>query len=276
MVIAMTRFDDKLETQKQWTTDPCGANTAADFEPGTPAFFAKVESYRYDVYAPWMPEVLGFSSFRGQRVLEIGPGLGSDHARFARSGARMFAVDLTLRHLELTQRRFRLEGLTTRVAHADVEDLPFRDGAFDGVYAFGVIHHTPHMARAIGEIHRVLRPGGRAIVGLYHRNSAFFWIYTIVVRGIVYGGLYRKGYRRLLSEIEPRSTTSDAVPLVRVLTRRRCRQLFAAFAGLGIRTVHIDVSHVWPSLPATPWKWRHLLERVAGRWGWYLIVTARK
>ena len=272
----MTQLDDKLETQKQWNADPCGAVTAGALEPGTAAFFAKVESERYGIYAPWMPDVLGFSSFPGQRVLEIGPGLGTDHARFARSGARMFAVDLTSRHLELTRQRFRLEGLVTRLAHGDAEDLPFRDGAFDGVYAFGVVHHTPDMTRAIAEINRILRPGGRAVVGLYHRNSAFFWVHTILLRGLVLGGLHRKGYRRLLSEIEYRSAASDAVPLVRVLSRRRCRRLFAAFSSVGIRTVHIDVSHILPVVPATSWRWRRLLERVAGRWGWYLIVSARK
>jgi SAM-dependent methyltransferase len=272
----MAELDDKLETQKQWDCDPCGAVTAGDLELGTPQFFARVEAERYDAYAPWMPEVLGFSAYRGQRVLEIGPGLGTDHAQFARAGAQTFGVDLSARHLELTRTRFRHEGLTTRLAHGDVEDLPFRASVFDAVYAFGVIHHTPDMDRAVGEIHRVLRPGGMALIALYHRDSAFYWIHTLLLRGIVLGGLVRKGYRQLLSEIEYRSGGSDAVPLVQVLSLRRCRGLFAQFSSVSIRPVHIDFHHFTPKIPPSPWRYRRHLERVMSRFGWYLVVSAKK
>ena len=72
----MSDFDDKLETQKQWNTDPCGADSGREHASGTPAFFRAVESERYGVYAPWMREAVGFSGFGGKKVLEIGPGLG--------------------------------------------------------------------------------------------------------------------------------------------------------------------------------------------------------
>ncbi|HET7292433.1 MAG TPA: class I SAM-dependent methyltransferase [Vicinamibacteria bacterium] len=272
----MPPIDDKLETQKQWNTDPCGAVTAKGLEPGSAAFYARVESERYDVYAPWMRETLGFDAHAGRRILEIGPGLGTDHAQFAREGGQMFALDLTSAHLEHTRRRFAIEGLVTRPARGDAESLPFRDRAFDVVYSFGVIHHTPRMQAAIDEVWRVLKPGGLALVGLYHKHSAFYWIHTILLRGLVLGGLLRKGYRLLLSEIEYRSPGSDAVPLVQVVTRKQCRHLFGRFAGVTIDTRHIDLSHALPFIPASPARTRRVLERVAGRFGWYLIVAARK
>ena len=139
----MDERDDKAETQKQWNTDPCGAETAAEHEPGTPAFFRKIDTERYDSTRPGCATRIGFEGFAGKKVLEIGPGLGTDHAQFARAGAKMFALDLTRRHLELTRRRFEIEGLVTRLVRGDAERLPLADGSFDVVYAFGVLHHTP-------------------------------------------------------------------------------------------------------------------------------------
>ena len=116
---------------------------------------------------------MGFATHAGESVLEIGPGLGTDHAQFARAGGKMVAIDLTSRHLELTRRRFELEKLATRPVRGDAEGLPFAAGAFDVVYSFGVLHHTPDTAGAVREIHRVLRPGGLAIVGLTTATRPF-------------------------------------------------------------------------------------------------------
>jgi SAM-dependent methyltransferase len=274
--LSQPTYNDKRETQKQWSRDPCGAVTARDVEIGSWEFYRRVEADRYQSYAPWMKEVMGFSRHAGKRVLEIGPGLGTDHAQFARAGAEMYALDLTAVHLEHTRRRFDLEGLATRPVRGDAEDLPLADGSFDVVYSFGVLHHTPSTARAVREIHRVLRPGGLAIVGLYHKHSAFYWVYTLLLRGVLRGGLWRRGYRRLMAEIEYRSPGSDAVPLVKVVSRRECRRLFAPFSSLAIRTHHFDLNHALPLVPPTRGRWREAVERLGAPWGWYLTVFARK
>ncbi len=268
--------DYKAESQKQWDGDPCGAVTAEGLVPGSPEFFARIESERYDIYAPWMREAMGFGAYAGKRVLEIGPGLGTDHAQFARAGARMFALDLARRHLELTRQRFSHEGLVTRPVHSDAERLPFPDASFDVVYSFGVLHHTPDTNAAVSEVHRVLRPSGVAIVGLYHRHSAFFWVRTILVRGVLRGRLVNPGYRRILAEIEHRAPGSDAVPLVKVYSRSECRRLFSTFSEARIRTDHIDLPHCLPPAPPTSGAARRRLERLGRRWGWYVTVTATK
>jgi hypothetical protein len=80
--------------------------------------------------------------------------------------------------------------------------------------------------------------------------------------------------RRLLADIEHRSADSDAVPLVKVLTRRECRRLFARFRETRIRVDQIDYAHFWPSLAPATGRSRRLLEALAHRWGWYLTVFA--
>lgn len=272
----MSPSDAKLETQRQWNANPCGADTAAELERGSAAFFQSVEQHRYEVYAPWLKQAAGFASFAGCRVLEIGPGLGTDHAQFARAGARTYAIDLTATHLELTRQRFAQERLVTRLTRGDAERLPFADASFDVVYSFGVLHHTPDTGKAVLEAWRVLRPGGAAIVSLYHRHSAFHWIATVLCRGVRRGELWTRGYRRMLADVEQGARESGATPLVKVLSRRQCRRLFAPFRQVSVRSDHIDIGHVFPSRPASPAARRRLLEKLAGRWGWYLTVTARK
>ena len=52
----------------------------------------------------------------------------------------------------------RLIGLDSAVA--SIYELPFADASFDYVYSWGVLHHSPDLARSITELMRVLRPGG--------------------------------------------------------------------------------------------------------------------
>lgn len=94
-------------------------------------------------------------------MLEIGVGLGADHQRFAEAGADLYGIDLTERAVEHTRRRLALFELESRLAIGDAEDLAFPDEAFDQVYSWGVLHHSPDTPKAIDEVWRVLKPGGQ-------------------------------------------------------------------------------------------------------------------
>jgi SAM-dependent methyltransferase len=269
-------LNDKDETRKQWDTDPCGAVTAGTAPSESAAWYGSVRRHRYEDYAPWMPAVMRYGEWRDRDVLEIGTGLGSDHASFALGGARMSALDLSVEHLRHTQQHLAFLGCKTRAILGDAERSPLRSESFDLVYSFGVLHHTPGIERAINEAHRVLRPGGTALIAVYHRNSWFFWISTVLVNGTLKLGLLRKGWRRLLSEIEYRSAGNDALPLVRVYSRAQVRRLFRQFAALEVQTRGVDWSHFWlPGLLLRPIR-RGWLERWLGRGGWYVVVRARK
>ena len=125
---------------------------------------------RYEL-EPYIPAFARFEQAQGQRVLEIGVGLGADHQRFAEAGAELFGVDLTERAIEHTRRRLAAFGLSSSLGVADAEHLDFPEGSFDRVYSWGVLHHSPDTETAIAEVWRVLRPGGSASIMVYHKRS---------------------------------------------------------------------------------------------------------
>src|SRR5262245_24146788 len=177
-----------------WQANPCGSKVS-DEKIGTREFFDAVERHRY--LTEWhIPEVVGFPRWSGSEVLEIGCGLGTDAINFGRAGALYTGVDLTEASIEIVRRRFELECLTANLRVADAEKLPFQDNSFDLVYSHGVLHHTPDTQRAIDEVHRVLKPGGTAMVMLYHKNSYNYWINIMTMRRI--------GVRILLFDSGPR------------------------------------------------------------------------
>jgi SAM-dependent methyltransferase len=91
-------------------------------------------------------------------VLEVGPGKGELAEQIARElRAEVVAVDQSERMVELTRSR----GIDALVG--DVQKLPFDDGEFDAAVAAWMLYHVPDVDRAIAELHRVLRPGGRLV-----------------------------------------------------------------------------------------------------------------
>src|SRR5919107_434952 len=180
--VAMAKAENILKERVRafWQAHPCGTKFT-DAPEGSRLFFERVEEHRYRV--EWhIPEAAGFKDSKGLRVLEIGCGLGTDGAGFARAGALYTGADLTEAAVGLARRRFELEGLPGEFRVADAERLDFADESFDLVYSHGVLHHTPDAAAAVREVRRVLGPGGRAVVMLYHRDSYNYRVNIGVLR----------------------------------------------------------------------------------------------
>ena len=138
---------------------------------GSKAFFDDLDDYRFDKLH-YLPRVVDFSSFKDQRLLEVGCGIGTDLVRFARGGARVTGVDLARTAIDLARKNFELQGVAAeelRVANG--EALPYPDAGFDAVYAHGVVQYTADAPTLIRECHRVLKPGGTAIFMVYNRVS---------------------------------------------------------------------------------------------------------
>ena len=177
---------------------------------------------------PYVRRFADFDGARGKRLLEIGVGLGTDFVQFVRAGAIATGVDLTQHGVDLVRRRLELEGLEANVQVADAESLPFEDGAFERVYSWGVLHHTPNTGKAIGEAIRVLGPGGEACVMLYARHS---WVtYGLWARhGLLAGKPWTSLSDILASHMESEGTKG--------FTERELRRLFSGLDDLRIDKV---------------------------------------
>jgi SAM-dependent methyltransferase len=293
-----TNAELKDRVRAFWQAHPCGTRFS-DAEIGTREFFERVEAHRYT--KEWhIPEAANFAATRGLRVLEIGCGLGTDGAQFALAGADYTGIDLTDASIELAKRKFELSGLPGEFRIADAENLEFADNSFDLVYSHGVLHHTPDTARAVREIHRVLKPGGRAVVMLYHRGS---YNYRIGIRVLRRAGARLlksesginivnrltgepieslRDHARLLvdtngylasAEFLSQSTDGAGNPLARVYSRREARQLFKEFSEVELRAYFLNkrfIPLIGNLLP------RAIEAALAKRWGWHLWIYAKK
>jgi len=271
---------DKLEAILQWNNDPCGL--VDGLSPDDAAYWLGVDAHRYGTYAPWMQETFGFDRFPGKRLLEIGFGLGSDLMQFVRGGCEAHGIDLTPRHVELTRRRFCAAGMRAHLTQGDAEFLPYASEAFDIVYSFGVLHHTPDMPAALSEIHRVLQPGGTLILAVYHRYSLVI-AWKILVDGILRGELFKSDWRTFMSRIEQRHDINPARPLVNLYSRSDLKRLLNRFSSVNYLIRHAPSTIVRRTDNHLKAAAKRLLGRLQScnellsRWfGWYLIAVARK
>jgi ubiquinone/menaquinone biosynthesis C-methylase UbiE len=228
-----------------WETEACGER-----------YGGEQDRLRYELE----PEIVPFAGFEGgagKKVLEIGVGMGADFLRWVRGGARATGVDLTERAVTLTRRRLAEEGLDADVRVADAEHLPFPDGAFDIVYSWGVLHHTPDPALALAEAGRVLAPGGQLKVMLYHRRS---WV---ALAAWARFGLLRG---------KPRCTLKEAVsqmesPGTKAFTPDEVRAMLPGFQSVEVTPV---LTH-WDRRCAPV-----VAGILGGRFGWFLLVTGTR
>ncbi len=204
---------DTLEEQKRyWDEHPIGAEIIGA-ELGSREFYERYLAY-YDDFYDYKARTFQYERYAGRRVLEIGCGLGIDTIKWARAGARLTAIDISDTSVACTRRLLGYNGLDADVRLGDAQRLEFPNESFDVVYAYGVLMLVPDIGAAVAEMHRVLRPGGEALVVLYHRWS---WYWLLVK----------------LSGTSVESERGDP-PINRVFSRGEVRRLFQRFSSVKV------------------------------------------
>lgn len=293
-----------------WNTEACGTNLVSNYEDDRD-FFEQYRKLRYQT--EWhIPALVASSGAGNKTVLEIGCGNGADGVLFAKSGAIYTGVDLTEAAVEATRRHFAILGLNGIFQIENAESLSFDDESFDTVYSYGVLHHTPNPAAALSEVHRVLKPGGRAIIMLYHKRSFNYYARILCymrlrvlarivrrigrwrsdrlsagktelkgVRGnsnaniwsIHYESFLRQGWSYLrAANFVHHCTDGPECPFAFCYTKSDARRLFARFGEVHTTVAHFPLRR-YSFGKLVPFNLEKLL---AARIGWYLIVTATK
>lgn len=99
----------------------------------------------------------------GAAALEVGcgRGVGVELVLDRFGAARVDAFDLDPKMVNLARERLARRGDRVRLWVGDATQIPAPDASYDAVFDFGIVHHVPDWRAALGEIHRVLKPGGR-------------------------------------------------------------------------------------------------------------------
>ncbi|HEY8164300.1 MAG TPA: class I SAM-dependent methyltransferase [Gemmatimonadaceae bacterium] len=170
-------------------------NDQLDVPEYSPAYFREIDRRFFDAVRAMMPwrripfdDVIDFYDLRTKEVLEIGVGCGT-HAQLIASHSRSFTgIDITEFATSCTRERMACFGIPATIMQMDAENLSFPDDTFDFIWSWGVIHHSANTRRILEEIHRVLRPGGRAVTMVYHRNFWNYYVISGLFRGVLAGG----------------------------------------------------------------------------------------
>ena len=177
---------DTTAVREYWETHPLGLQYQTDesLEPGTAEFYAHIRPWMNPYKFPWIMDRIEHEAalLEGKHLLEVGCGMGYDSAEFLERGVRVTATDLTAAAVEFARRHFEVLGLQAEAVRIESAlDLSFPDGTFDAVWANGVLHATGDTRHAIREVHRVLKPGGRAIISHFYRRPS--WMFMLKTYG---------------------------------------------------------------------------------------------
>ena len=239
---------------RQVGVEDASAESLARFDAAYMASYPYLESY--------VP-----ASFAGADLLEIGLGYGTVSSLLIERRARYHGVDIAQGPVEMVRHRLRLAGqgqdAEARVIQASALELPFEDGRFDYLYTIGCLHHTGNTPRAVTEVHRVLRPGGTAVVMLYNAHSL-----RQLLKVRIPAVLRRARSVDQQAAMYDTNAAGDAAPHVDYWTRGAVRGMFGAFSHVDIDVRNFDNTRFVPR--------ERLLGNVDRVLGLDLYITARK
>jgi len=114
-----------------------------------------------------------------EKVLDMGSGTGTYSLWLARMGLEVTALDQSVEMLKVAQNKARLqEGSPINFLQGNAEEIPFDENTFDLVVSVTAVEFMDEPKEALLEAMRVLKPGGRLVIGLLTKNSSWGKLYS--------------------------------------------------------------------------------------------------
>ena len=154
-------------------------------------------------------ELLG--KVRDKRILDVGCGDGALLARLVQQGAVAVGMDASPAMIQAAQQREYADGPDIGFVVGDARRMPFCDGTFDLVSAVTILCFVADPAVVFAEVHRVLKPGGRFVIGELGRLST--WALQRRVRAWLGSPLWRQGHFRTARELRHLATRAGMNPI---------------------------------------------------------------
>jgi len=291
---------DTEEIKQFWNENPVGSNFIA-YKQGK-KFYEDYDNFRYKTEGHIIDE-LNKIDLQNKKTLEIGLGQGADSMQLIDRGAIYYGIDLTDESVRRVKERFNLFNKAYQsIEVANAENIPYHDNFFDVVYTHGVIHHSPSIQKITDEIYRVLKPGGKAVIMLYHKNSFNYYISINFFRrvGLVMLMIFpflsnlvskltgeskerinrhrelikKEGWRYLkMKNFIHRSTDGPDNVYSSVWTSKSAKKLLCNFASTKTNVHFLNERHLLGLQHLLP---KSLKNKIAHRYGWHLWIKATK
>ena len=216
-------------------------------------------------------------SLAGKRMLKLdlwNEAFNTRILHWARAqGAEAFGLDHSVVVSSKAKANGRRESAETRLVRADIRELPFPDESFDFLYTMGTIEHIDEYRQAVAECHRVLRPGGRAVIGVPDRWNLF--LRPLMVEIMTRLGAYLYAPEKSFSERELRGVVEGAgfrvVERSGVLTIPGPLRMFDLFC----HTRRLPARLLQRALVA-PFHFAELRWPALGRFGYLMALTVER
>lgn len=171
----------------QWKPDQVGRywdrrakETGSLFGASSTAFYRRSEVRLFKRY---------FGKLSGKKLLKLDLWNETNNTQIllwaAQEGAEVYGLDISDYLVRQARKKFKEAGLKGNLIKCDMREIKMADESFDLVYTMGTIEHVSDYDRAIKEIYRVLKPGGKAIIGVPNKFDPFLrplvvWLLTKV------------------------------------------------------------------------------------------------
>lgn len=261
------------DVRKYWDSRPCNVKHSAK-PVGTREYWDEVERRKYFV-EPHIPSFAQFTRWHGRTVLEVGCGLGTDTINFARAGAVVTAIDLSPVSVSMAQQRMTTYGYDIDICVGDMERLEIPERAYDLVYCFGALHHTPRPELALEQFKRYMGPSSELRIMVYNRGS--YKVLKILADN-------DWDFENVDALVRENSEAQTGCPVTHTFTR----DILETFLRVhGYEVMSIDIEHIFrydveaykryeymnaPEWHDVPFPLFRKLEKTIG---WHLLVTAR-